>query len=211
MSDTGTRCMWMRGGTSKGGYFLADDLPADVAARDELLLRVMGSPDARQIDGMGVPAVDQQGGRGLALGRADADIDYLFLRVFVDQAIVTDAQRRHPCRGQRVCHERGLVEARGGWMCGFSCATRGRWRRRPSIRSGVPSYAGDEIDISRRFGSVALVFDDVAGSMAGLLPTRNAVDVIDVEVTMIDNGMPVVVMRAADLGIMVNARRNSTP
>ena len=53
MSDTGTRCMWMRGGTSKGGYFLADDLPADVAARDELLLRVMGSPDARQIDGMG--------------------------------------------------------------------------------------------------------------------------------------------------------------
>ncbi len=49
----GVRCMWMRGGTSKGGYFLASDLPADPAARDALLLGVMGSPDPRQIDGMG--------------------------------------------------------------------------------------------------------------------------------------------------------------
>jgi len=45
--------MWMRGGTSKGGYFLADDLPADIAERDAALLRAMGSPDLRQIDGMG--------------------------------------------------------------------------------------------------------------------------------------------------------------
>ena len=50
---TATRCMWMRGGTSKGGYFLGTDLPADPADRDALLLRVMGSPDAHQIDGMG--------------------------------------------------------------------------------------------------------------------------------------------------------------
>ncbi|MBI4998456.1 MAG: 4-oxalomesaconate tautomerase, partial [Rhodocyclales bacterium] len=56
MSDAlsgGVRCMWMRGGTSKGGYFLADDLPTDAAARDKFLLGVMGSPDKRQIDGMG--------------------------------------------------------------------------------------------------------------------------------------------------------------
>ena len=51
--NAGTRCMWMRGGTSKGGYFLADDLPQDISARDALLLRAMGSPDPRQIDGMG--------------------------------------------------------------------------------------------------------------------------------------------------------------
>ena len=49
----GVRCLWMRGGTSKGGYFLAEDLPADTAARDAFLLRVMGSPDPLQIDGMG--------------------------------------------------------------------------------------------------------------------------------------------------------------
>lgn len=49
----GIRAMQMRGGTSKGLYFLADDLPADAAERDDLLLRVMGSPDPRQIDGVG--------------------------------------------------------------------------------------------------------------------------------------------------------------
>ena len=52
MTD-GVRCMLMRGGTSKGAYFLAEDLPREVAARDDLLLRVMGSPDPRQIDGIG--------------------------------------------------------------------------------------------------------------------------------------------------------------
>ncbi|HEU4762617.1 MAG TPA: PrpF domain-containing protein, partial [Gemmatimonadales bacterium] len=47
------RCMLMRGGTSKGAYFLAEDLPADPAVRDDLLLRIMGSPDPREIDGIG--------------------------------------------------------------------------------------------------------------------------------------------------------------
>ena len=91
----GIRCMVMRGGTSKGLYFLADDLPADEATRDQLLLRIMGSPDARQIDGIGGahpltskvavvgPATDGDGG---------VDVDYLFLQVVVDQAVVTDRQ-----------------------------------------------------------------------------------------------------------------------
>ena len=52
MSD-GIPCMWMRGGTSKGGYFLVDNLPTDTAKRDAVLLLAMGSPDVRQIDGMG--------------------------------------------------------------------------------------------------------------------------------------------------------------
>ena len=51
--QTSAPVMWMRGGTSKGGYFLASDLPADRDARDAFLLRAMGSPDPRQIDGMG--------------------------------------------------------------------------------------------------------------------------------------------------------------
>src|SRR6195952_1337308 len=92
MSD-GVRCMWMRGGTSKGAFFVADDLPGEIAAGDALLLRVMGSPDPRQIDGMG-------GGDPLTSKvavvststRDGVDIDYLFLQVFVDQAIVSDAQ-----------------------------------------------------------------------------------------------------------------------
>ena len=51
--STGIRCMWMRGGTSKGGYFLSEDIPTSKDERKSLLLRVMGSPDPRQIDGMG--------------------------------------------------------------------------------------------------------------------------------------------------------------
>ena len=85
--------MWMRGGTSKGGYFLKDDLPADTALRDAFLLAMMGSPDPVQIDGMGGAdpltskvAVVSKSARG------GIDVDYLFLQVFVDQAIVTDAQ-----------------------------------------------------------------------------------------------------------------------
>ena len=86
----GIPCMWMRGGTSKGGYFLAEDLPAD---RDAFLMAIMGSPDPRQIDGMG-------GGSPLTSkvavvrksDRPGADVDYLFLQVAVDRAIVSDGQ-----------------------------------------------------------------------------------------------------------------------
>lgn len=83
----------MRGGTSEGAYFLKEDLPDDPAQRDDILLRVMGSPDPRQIDGIG-------GGDPLTskvailspASRDDADVDYLFLQVIVDQALVSGAQ-----------------------------------------------------------------------------------------------------------------------
>ncbi|MGR3567502.1 MAG: PrpF domain-containing protein, partial [Pseudooceanicola nanhaiensis] len=89
----GIPCIWMRGGTSKGAYFLAGDLPAEPAARDDLLLRIMGSPDPTQIDGIG--GADPLTSKVAVLAppsRADADVDYLFLQVFVDRALVSDAQ-----------------------------------------------------------------------------------------------------------------------
>ena len=89
------RCMWMRGGTSKGGYFLKDDLPSNIAERDAFLLRVMGSPDPVQIDGMG--GADPLTSKVAVVSkssRAGIDVDYLFLQVFVDQPLVSDAQ---PC------------------------------------------------------------------------------------------------------------------
>ena len=89
----GIPCLWMRGGTSKGAYFLASDLPSQIAARDDLLLRIMGSPDLRQIDGIG--GADPLTSKVAILSastRPDADVDYLFLQVFVDQALVSDAQ-----------------------------------------------------------------------------------------------------------------------
>ncbi|MBT6521443.1 MAG: 4-oxalomesaconate tautomerase, partial [Rhodobacteraceae bacterium] len=91
--SNGIPCMWMRGGTSKGGYFLASDLPANRAERDQVLLSIMGSPDPRQIDGMG-------GGDPLTSKvaivapskRPGIDVDYLFLQVFVEEGRVSDAQ-----------------------------------------------------------------------------------------------------------------------
>ncbi|PTS79160.1 4-oxalomesaconate tautomerase, partial [Sphingomonas sp. HMWF008] len=89
----GVACMWMRGGTSKGAFFLADDLPSDTAARDAFLLRIMGSPDPRQIDGMG--GADPLTSKVAVVSKSardGVDVDYLFLQGFVDQAIVSDSQ-----------------------------------------------------------------------------------------------------------------------
>lgn len=209
----GVRCMVMRGGTSKGLYFLAEDLPADAAARDDLLLRIMGSPDARQIDGLGgahpltskVAVVSRS-------ERDDADVDYLFLQVFVDQAIVTDQQN---CGNILAgigpfAVERGLVPTAAGdatasvriFMVNTDSLGTATFPLRPD---GRPDYTGDTaIDgVPGTAAAVTIDFADIAGGSCGsLLPTGNAVDVIDgIEVTMIDNGMPVVVMRATDLGI----------
>ena len=116
MSES-ARCMWMRGGTSKGGYFLGGDLPPDPAARDAFLLSVMGSPDPRQIDGMG--GADPLTSKVAVVNtsaREGVDVDYLFLQVFVDKAVVTDAQN---CGNILAgvgpfAIERGLVAAREG-------------------------------------------------------------------------------------------------
>lgn len=206
----GVPCMWMRGGTSKGGYFLKDDLPADPAARDAFLLRAMGSPDPRQIDGMGggdpltskVAVVSKSQREGV-------NVDYLFLQVFVDQALVSDAQN---CGNILAgvgpfAIERGLVAATGdetrvtifmentGQVAVVTVQTPG----------GRVSYEGDAaIDgVPCTHAPVPVEFRDTAGSSCGaLLPSGRPFDVVEgVRVTLIDNGMPCVVMKAADLGI----------
>jgi 4-oxalomesaconate tautomerase len=201
--------MWMRGGTSKGGYFLASDLPSDTAERDAFLLRVMGSPDPRQIDGMG--GADPLTSKVAVVNRSAReriDVDYLFLQVFVDQAIVTDAQN---CGNILAgigpfAIERGLVAATGdetrvtifmentGQVAVATVQTPG----------GVPTYAGDaKIDgVPGSHAPVPLEFRDTAGSSCGaLLPTGNAADTIEgVRCTLIDNGMPCIVFKAEDVG-----------
>ncbi len=208
--SNGIRCMWMRGGTSKGGYFLKSDLPSDTAARDAFLLGMMGSPDPRQIDGLGgADPLTSKVAVVCASERDDADVDYLFLQVFVDQAIVTDAQN---CGNILAgigpfAIERGLVKATGdetqvrifmentGQIAIATVAT----------PNGSVTYKGEsKIDgVPGTSAAVPLEFLDTAGSSCGaLLPTGNAVDLINgVECTLIDNGMPVVVMRASDMGI----------
>ncbi len=216
--DAGVRCMMMRGGTSKGAYFLAEDLPADPAARDDLLLRIMGSPDARQIDGIGgahpltskVAVISRS-------ARADADVDYLFLQVGVGEATVSDRQN---CGNLLAgvgpfAVERGLVRGapvRIHMVNSDSLAT----ATFPGA-DGVVDYDGDTAIAGVPGTAAAVVLDFAAteGSATdALLPTGGVTDVIEVPpsgddppgaprritVTCIDNGMPVVVVPAAALG-----------
>ena len=212
MSDfqDGIPCLWMRGGTSKGGIFLASDLPSDPARRDALLMRIMGTPSATQIDGMG--GADPLTSKAAILApstRPDADVDYLFLQVFVDQAIVSDAQA---CGNILACVgpaaiERGLVAAQDGetpvriHMLNTGEVSVARVR----TPGGRVSYDGDaRIDgVPGQHAPVPLMFTGLAGSMCGaMLPTGRPVDQIDgTRVTLIDFGMPCVIVRATDLGV----------
>lgn len=210
--------MWMRGGTSKGGYFLADDLPSDPALRDSLLLRIMGSPDPRQIDGMG--GADPLTSKVAVVRRSarpGIDVDYLFLQVFVDQAIVSDAQN---CGNILAgvgpfAIERGLIAPREGLtrVAIFMENTGQVAVATIQTPDGKVSYAGEaRIDgVPGTHAPVPLEFRDTAGSTCGaLLPTGNAVDIVDgIAVTLIDNGMPCVVMKASDMGITGYEDRDS--
>jgi 4-oxalomesaconate tautomerase len=210
----GIRCMLMRGGTSKGLYFLAEDLPAEPAARDDLLLRVMGSPDARQIDGLGgahpltskVAVVDRSPAEGV-------DVDYHFLQVVVDDATVSDRQN---CGNLLAgvgpfAIERGLVEVPGAGHADHAevrirmLNTDGVATATIPLQAGRPRYDGSTAisGVPGRAAAIRLDFEDVAGSSCGaLLPTGNPVDEVEgLDATLVDNGMPVVVMRAADLGL----------
>lgn len=201
--------MWMRGGTSKGAFFVADDLPQDEAERDAFLLRIMGSPDPRQIDGMG--GADPLTSKiAIVKGsvREGIDVDYLFLQIFVDQALVSDAQN---CGNMLAAVgpfaiERGLVApAQDQTEVSIYLENSGQSAIATiSTPSGRLSYAGDaRIDgVPGTAAPIPLEFRDTAGSMCGaLLPTGNAVDRIEgIDCTLIDNGMPCVVMLASEIG-----------
>ncbi|NVD27655.1 4-oxalomesaconate tautomerase [Parasphingorhabdus flavimaris] len=208
MSD-GIRVMWMRGGTSKGGYFIAEDLPTETAVRDAFLLRIMGSPDERQIDGMG--GADPLTSKVAVVQKSErdgVDVDYLFLQVFVDQALVSDAQN---CGNILAgvgpfAIERALVAAGDGETKVTIYMENTGQIAVATVQTpeGVPIYLGDaRIDgVPGTAAPIPLEFRDTAGSSCGaLLPTGNAVDIINgVPCTLIDNGMPCIIMKASDVG-----------
>lgn len=202
--------MVMRGGTSKGAFFLASDLPADRGERDRLILAAMGHGDARQIDGIG-------GGNPLTTkvaivspgASADADVDYLFGQVVAMESRVDYS----PTCGNILAGvgpfaiERGIVAARDP-----ETEVRIRMVNTDSyctavVRTprGAVTYDGDTriSGVPGTAAPVLLRFSDIAGSTCGaLLPTGAASDLVDgVRVTCIDNGMPVVLIRAEDLGV----------
>lgn len=209
MRQTAIRCSVLRGGTSKGLYFLAADLPADRATRDKVLLAAMGSPDPREIDGMGGahPLTSKVAVVGKS-ARDDADVDYLFLQVWPDRAEVSENQN---CGN--ILAGIGPFAIEEGLVAAASDVTSVRiWMENSQSLAvahvetpgGAVRYDGDaRIDgVPGTHAAIPIDFLDVAGSTCGaLLPTGNAVDVVEgVRVTCIDNGMPVVCLKAQDVG-----------
>ncbi|MGW0335675.1 4-oxalomesaconate tautomerase [Streptomyces sp. NPDC003011] len=196
----------MRGGTSKGAYFLAGDLPAEPALRDALLLRVMGSPDERQIDGLG-GAHPLTSKVAVVSPSADpkADVDYLFLQVVVGRPEVSDGQN---CGNILAgvgpfAVERGLVPAgEKETSVRIRMVNSGDYATATfPTPGGRVDYTGDA-EISGVPGTAAPVVIEFPPGAGKLLPTGNVRDEIDgVPVTCVDNGMPTVLMEAAALKV----------
>jgi len=200
----------LRAGTSRGLYFAGGDLPADPAARDDLLLRLMGTPDPRQIDGLGgSTSLTSKVAVVSPSEHPDADVDYLFLQLGVDAPTVSDQQN---CGNILAgvgpfAVERGLVPAVDG-----ETSVRIRMVNSDSIAiasfrtpGGTVEYRGDVAiaGVPGTAAPVVLAFTDTEGSATGsLLPTGSVRDTIEgVEATCVDNGMPVVVALASSFGL----------
>lgn len=207
--QTAIPCLFMRGGTSRGPFFNAADLPADIPTRDKVLLAVMGSPDRRQIDGLGGahPLTSKVGivSKGT---RPGVDLDFLFAQLQPDKDTVDTT----PNCGNMLAAvvpfalETGLVKPQGptttlrvltlntDMLCDITVQT----------PDGHVDYEGSaRIDGAPGTSApIKISFLDTAGSVApSLLPTGNVRDVIDgIEVTCIDNGMPLVMFKATDVG-----------
>ena len=199
-------CLLMRGGTSKGAYFLADDLPGDPAVRDELLLRIMGSPDERQIDGLGgAHPLTSKVAVVSPSSAPDADVDYLFLQVAVDRPEVSDRQN---CGNILAgvgpfAVERGLVPAGEEHTSVRIRMVNSGDRATATFPTpgGRVDYTG-EARISGVPGTAAAVVIEFPPGAGELLPTGNARDVIaGVPVTCVDNGMPTVLIAATELKV----------
>jgi 4-oxalomesaconate tautomerase len=208
--DTGVRCTMLRSGTSRGLYLEARDLPADAAARDDLLLRLMGTPDPRQIDGLGgATTLTSKVAVVSPSEDPEVDVDYLFLQLGVDEATVSDRQN---CGNILAgvgpfAVERGLVPAAGD-----ETSVRIRMVNSGSVAvapfptpEGRVEYRGDVAiaGVPGTAAPVVLDFADTEGSATGaLLPTGHVRDTVEgIEVTCVDNGMPVVLALAESFGL----------
>ncbi len=206
----GIPCLFMRGGTSRGPYFLASDLPPDVATRDRVLLSVMGSPDVRQIDGLG--GADPTTSKVAIVSksaRSGVDLDYLFAQVDIAKAIVDT----NPSCGNMLSGvlpfgiERGLIKPSAGTTTAmiFNVNTESRIEAIVQTPGGEIVYDGDTAiaGVPGTAAPIVLNFMDVVGAISGkMLPTGHVRETIQgVDVTCIDVAMPMLLIRARDLGL----------
>ena len=222
-SQTAIPCLYMRGGTSKGPFFNEADLPADIPTRDRVLLAAMGSPDKRQIDGVGgAHPLTSKVGIVRKSAQPGVDIDFLFAQLQPDKDTVDTT----PNCGNMLAAvvpfalETGLVEPQGDTTTLRVLTLNTDMAADITVQtplqadgSRVVEYEG-EARIDGAPGSSAPItinFLDTAGSVcSGLLPTGHVKDTITVtgegfapftlDVTCIDNGMPLVIFKARDVG-----------
>jgi 4-oxalomesaconate tautomerase len=202
-------CVIMRGGTSRGPFFKLSDLPADIPTRDAVLLSVMGSPHEIQVDGIGGShSVTSKVAMISKSKRADADVDYLFAQVQINENFV---DTKPNCGNMLVAVgpfaiESGLVPARNGEtpVRIFNVNTQSLIEAIVQTPGGQVRYDGDAtIDgVPGTAAPIGINFEGAIGSVTKkMLPTGKPLDVIDgVEVSCVDIAMPIVMMRAADLG-----------
>jgi 4-oxalomesaconate tautomerase len=210
-------CMLMRGGTSRGPFFLESELPADPILRKRVLLAAMGSPDKRQIDGLGgAHPLTSKVGIVRPSTTPGVDLDFLFAQLQPDKDTVDTS----PNCGNMLAAvlpfalERGLLPIatpvttarvltlNTGMQCEVTVQTpNGRLQYTGDARiDGVPGTAAP----------ISINFLDTAGSVCpSLLPSGRVLDRIkvdgdlpfDIDATLIDNGMPMVLVRATELGV----------
>lgn len=205
----------MRGGTSKGVYLLESDLPKDKAAWEPLLLRLMGSPDKNQIDGLGgSQSVTSKVAIVKASDRPDADVDYTFAQVSVDKPVVS---YKGNCGNISsgvgpFALLKGLVPIQDGItkVRVYNTNTKKIIVEDVVTKEGQVQFDGDFsiAGVPGTSSPVKLSFLDPSGTLGmGLLPTGNPVDVLDVpdlgpvEVSLVDAANPLVFVRARDLGL----------
>ncbi|MEK7945189.1 4-oxalomesaconate tautomerase [Pigmentiphaga sp. YJ18] len=203
-------CVLMRGGTSRGPYFRAEWLPQDVAKRDQVLLAAMGSPHELQIDGLGgANTLTSKVAIVSPSTRPGCDVDYLFAQVSVDRALV---DTRPNCGNMLsgvapFAIDQGMVAASDGEtrVRIYNVNTNSTIDAVVQTPGGKTEYEGDaRIDGVPGTGApIRLNFLDAWGSVTGkVFPTGNTQDVIDgVSVTCIDAAMPLMIVRASQLGV----------
>jgi 4-oxalomesaconate tautomerase len=202
-------CLFMRGGTSRGPFFKASDLPTDITTRDQVLLAALGSPDKRQIDGLGgAHPLTSKVGIVSTSHLPGVDLEFLFAQLQPEKNTVDT----EPNCGNMLAAvvpfalETGLISAQKGCTTARVLTLNTHMQCDITVQTpqGVVSYDGQaRIDgVPGSSAPITINFLDTAGSVcASLLPTGRVRDVIDgVEVTCIDNGMPLVIFTAASVG-----------
>ncbi len=208
--DNAIPALFMRGGTSRGPFFDKRDLPTNVAERNRILLKVMGSPDARQIDGLGgTVTVTSKVVMAEPSKRKGIDVDYLFAQVDIENPIVDTLP---PCGNMMAgvgpfAIEKGWVKATNPEtrVMIYNINTKSTIEEIVQTPNGKVKYDGN-VHIDGVPGTAAPVilnlFDLVGGKTGKQFPTGQRKEKInDIDVTIIDAGQTMVLLKAADLGM----------